>query len=315
MKTSNKCLYCYDSLNSGESDYHEKCCKKIFGVSKSPVIDFGTKDIEKLASDAVNRSLTIPGVQKKLSLELSKSKKRSRLTIVGFMGNYILKPASEDYPELPENEDLTMHLAEICGIETSLHSLIRFQTGELAYITKRFDREGNKKIPVEDMNQLSGNLTSDKYNGSAERISKLINKFCTFNLFDVIKFYKLLIFCFLTGNADMHLKNFSLMTDDDGNVKLTPAYDLLSTKLVLLQDMEETALTINGKKSKLNAKDFDLLAKNFTIENKVQENIFLDFRSKIPEMLKFINISFLSPGKQSKYKNMLLEKAKRLKLV
>jgi serine/threonine-protein kinase HipA len=315
MKKSIKCLYCYNSLTAGEIDYHEKCCRKIFGVSKSPLIDITPKDIDKLASDAINRSLAVPGVQKKLSLELKKTGKGARLTIVGSLGGYILKPATEEYPGLPENEDLTMHLAEICGIETALHALIRFQTGEMAYITKRFDREGNFKIPVEDMNQLTGNLTSDKYSGSIERISKLIYKYCTYNFLEIIKFFKSIVFCYITGNADMHLKNFSIMKGKDGIIKLTPAYDLLSTKLVIPEDLEESALSINGKKKKLNTNDFNLLAKYFMIEDKVKNNILNEFREKFDDMNNFIDRSFLSSDMKIKYKNMLSENAGKINLI
>jgi serine/threonine-protein kinase HipA len=315
MERESKCLYCYRKLNNSETDYHQRCSVKIFGCKINPVLDMGIKDIEKLASEAINRSLSIPGVQKKLSLELIRETKGARLTIVGVWGSYILKPPSGEYRELPEIEDLTMHLAGIAGIETAVHSLIRFKSGELAYIAKRFDRENGDRISVEDMNQLSGNLTSDKYYGSVEKISKLINKYCTYNLFETIKFFKLLIFCFITGNADMHLKNFSIMKESDGHIKLSPAYDLLSTKLVIPEDKEESALTINGKKRNINYNDFQITADTMKIEEKTRANIFADLKNNIPDMFEVINKSFLSEKMKFEYINLVSERAKALKFI
>jgi len=313
MKT--KCLYCYGRLNENESDFHPACSMKIFGSRKNPLIDFDSGDLEKLAGNAINRSFAIPGVQKKLSLELEKSRKGSRITIVGVMGNFILKPASENYFELPENEDLTMHLATLAGIETAKHSLIKLGSGEIAYITKRFDRYGSEKIPVEDMNQISGNLTSDKYSGSVEKVAKLIEKYSTHNMLEVIKFYKLIVFSFLTGNADMHLKNYSLMKDDEGHVKLSPAYDLVSTKLAMPEDKEESALTINGKKSNLNINDFFIAADTMRISEKVRDKILIDLKKKIPLMQMFIKKSFLSGESKSGYLKIISDKAKILKML
>lgn len=315
MKMKNKCLFCYGKLNENETDFHPACSAKIFGTRKNPIIDFNSGDLEKLAAIAINRSLAIPGVQKKLSLELEKSRKGSRLTIVGVMGNYILKPSTKDYFELPENEDLTMHLAAIAGIETAKHSLIKFHNGEIAYITKRFDRHGSEKISVEDMNQISGNLTSDKYMGSVEKVAKLIQNLCTHNMLEVIKFYRLIVFSFLTGNSDMHLKNYSLIKDNEGHVKLSPAYDLLSTKLALPKDKEDSALTINGKKRNFRLNDFYVAAETMRISEKVRDKILFDLKNKIPVMMMFIEKSFLSEKSKSDYTKIVSDKAKILKIL
>lgn len=315
MKKYKKCLYCYEMLSESENEFHQKCTAKIFGSRKNILLDIGLNDIEALASESINKSLAIPGVQKKLTLELLKDKKDFRLTLIGFQGDYILKPPSNDYIELPENEDLTMHLAMITGIETSIHSLIRFRSGELAYISKRFDRDKGHKIHVEDMNQLSGNLTSDKYYGSVEKVSKLIFEHCTFKMLEVIKFYKIILFCYLTGNSDMHLKNYSIVKESDGHIKLSPAYDLLSTKLLIPEDKEETALTINGKKNNLNINDFLISAKTMGIDEKVQMKLLFDLKMSIPKILSFAEKSFLSDGMKSKYINLIHEKAKVLNIV
>lgn len=315
IMNTRKCLYCYEKLKESENDFHPKCSMKFFGSRTNYILDINNEDIDKLASESINRSLSVPGVQKKLSLELKKIKKKTRLTIAGFKGKYILKPPSAEYVELPENEDLTMHLAEISGIQTAAHSLIRFASGELAYITKRFDRINGNKIQSEDMNQLTGNLTSDKYYGSVEKIGKLTDKYCTFNLLDKIKLFRQIIFCFITGNADMHLKNFSIIKKTDGHITLSPAYDMLSTKLVIPEDAEDTALTINGKKRNLKAGDFYVLAERFGIEKKVRAEILNDFRNRIPVMNEFIGKSFLSEDLKSEYGNLISEKAGILNII
>lgn len=315
MKKDKKCLYCYEKLSDSENEFHTKCSAKIIGSRKNIILDLGLNDIETLASESINKSLTIPGVQKKLTLELIKDKKDFRLTLIGFQGDYILKPPTNEYKELPENEDLTMHLAKIADIDTPIHSLIRFKSGELAYITKRFDRNKDGKIHVEDMNQLSGNLTSDKYYGSVEKVSKLILEHCTFKMLEVIKFYRILLFCYLTGNADMHLKNYSIVKESDGHIKLSPAYDLLSTKLLIPEDKEETALNINGKKRNLTINDFFAAGNTMKIDEKVQKQILSDLKKKIPDMLSFIGNSFLSDEMKSQYKSLINEKSKILNLI
>ena len=155
----NKCLYCYQLLNEDEQDFHSSCAKKMFGTKQAPIIDFNLKQLEELAKQIVIKSVAVTGVQPKLSLEIEKHKNElSRLTIVGLHGNYILKPPSTEYKELPQNEDVTMHLANLVKIKTAQHCLIRLHSGELAYITKRFDRNKKDKIAVEDFCQLTENL-------------------------------------------------------------------------------------------------------------------------------------------------------------
>jgi serine/threonine-protein kinase HipA len=173
-----RCLYCYQALNKGEKDFHEACSLQFFGTSTPPLLDYSNRQMKELAADIVLRSITVTGVQPKLSLTIEKKEgdaKQSRLTIVGLWGNFILKPPSEEYPHLPENEDLTMHLGTLFGIDTAEHSLVRLKSGELAYITKRFDRLDGKKLALEDMCQLTETLTSDKYRGSMEKIGRQIN--------------------------------------------------------------------------------------------------------------------------------------------
>lgn len=301
-----RCLYCYQPLEQHETDFHSRCSKKIFGTVIPPVLPYSKADIESLALEVVRSQVTITGVQPKLSVDLKKEKGgEKRFTIVGLWGGYILKPQTEQYTNLPENEDLTMHLARLAKINTVPHSLIRFKDGSLAYITKRIDRDkkGNK-IPMEDMCQLTEKLTEQKYKGSHEQIAKKIVEFSAYPVLDLINYVEVLLFCYLTGNADMHLKNFSLYKKIK-ETTLTPAYDLLSTKLVIPEDTEELALTLNGKKRKLKRSDFDNLLKTMKVEDKVIENTYNKFRKVLPLWYDFIDISFLPNQMKIDYKALI----------
>ena len=301
-----RCLYCYQPLEQNETDFHSRFSKKIFGTATPPLLPYSKADIESLALEVVRSQVTITGVQPKLSVDLEKEKGgEKRFTIVGLWGGYILKPQTEQYANLPENEDLTMHLARLAKINTVPHSLIRFKDGSLAYITKRIDRDkkGNK-IPMEDMCQLTEKLTEQKYKGSHEQIAKKIVEFSAYPVLDLINYVEILLFCYLTGNADMHLKNFSLYKKIK-ETTLTPAYDLLSTKLVIPEDTEELALTLNGKKRKLKRSDFDNLLKTMKVEDKVIENTYNKFRKVLPLWYDFIEISFLPNQMKIDYKALI----------
>jgi serine/threonine-protein kinase HipA len=301
-----RCLYCYQLLEQGQTGFHPQCSRKIFGTAVPPVLPYSKADIESLALEVVRSQVTITGVQPKLSVDLEKEKdKEKRFTIVGLWGGYILKPQTEQYANLPENEDLTMHLAEQAKIKTVPHSLIRFKDGSLAYITKRIDRDkkGNK-IPMEDMCQLTGKLTELKYKGSHEQIAKKIIEFSAYPVLDLINYFEVVLFSYLTGNADMHLKNFSLYKGT-GVYTLAPAYDLLSTKLAIPEDNEELALTLNGKKRKLKKTDFDSLPKSFRVDEKAIENVYEKFRKILPQWYDFIDISFLTEQLKEEYKTLI----------
>lgn len=316
--TESSCLYCYQPLPNGVIDFHEKCSKKFFGTAVPPQLAYSSEQIEELAKQIVVRSIAVTGVQPKLSLNIEKmpeDPRRSRLTIVGLWGDYILKPPTEAFPFLPENEDLTMHLAALFGLTTAAHSLIRLRSGELAYLTKRFDRIGKEKLPLEDMCQLTETLTADKYRGSMEKVGKQILQHATHPGLDTIRFFELSLFSFLTGNADMHLKNFSLLTTRNNEIVLSPAYDLLCTKLAIPEDKEEMALTLNGKKRKLKRADFDILAMSLKIPQKTAENTYRRFAKKMGGAMAFIDISFISEGLKSQYKEILLHAAGVLDLV
>ncbi len=301
-----RCLYCYQPLEQGQTDFHPQCSKKLFGTTTPPELPYTKDDIESLALEVVRSQVTVTGVQPKLSVDLEKEANgKKRFTIVGLWGKYILKPQTELYVNLPENEDLTMHLATMVNIKTVPHSLIRFKDGSLAYITKRIDRDKKKgKIPMEDMCQLTEKLTEQKYKGSHEQIAKIIMLHSAYPVLDLLTYFEVLLFCYLTGNADMHLKNFSLYKPANEYI-LAPAYDLLSTKLVLPDDKDELALTLNAKKRKLKKSDFNNLLNTYKIDEKVIENIYEKYRKIVPQWLNFIDTSFLPQQMKEEYKSII----------
>lgn len=312
----NKCLYCYKPLAKGEADYHKACARKIFESATVPVLPYTRANIKELAREIVTASTTVTGVQAKLSLDISRSQagEHQRFTIVGLWGRYILKPQTDRFANLPENEDLTMHMAEAVGIKTVPHSLIRFADGELCYITRRIDRtKKGVKIAMEDMCQLSERLTEDKYKGSYERIAKLIRKHSSAPLLDVINFWEVVLFSWLTGNADMHLKNFSLFRPAD-DYMLTPAYDLLSTALAMPEDDEELALTLNGKKKRIKRDDFEKAMRDSGMDEKAITNLFNRFLKAVPKWHGLIEDSFLPPDLREAYHDKIDAMARKILL-
>lgn len=303
-----KCLFCYNELELEQVDFHPACSRKIFGSDIAPILNYTRDNISTLAKQIIRSQTTLTGVQPKLSLEINRKDKNSpkRFTIVGLWGKYILKPQTDQFEQLPENEDLTMHLAEIAKIKTVPHSLIRFADGELCYITKRIDRSRKgDKIAMEDMCQLTERLTEYKYSGSYEQIAKIITKYSKAPILDLVNYWEQLLFCWLTGNSDMHLKNFSLFNPKGYGFILTPAYDLLSTVLVLPEDNEELALTLNGKKNKIKKIDFEKSMFNSGLSEKQIENIFTKFEKLLPDFISFIEKSFLIDDFKNRYKEIL----------
>ncbi len=304
-----RCLYCYK-----ESDklFHTKCSRKIFGSPTMPQIPYLEADLLQLADRMIQGKSTVTGVQPKLSLTIDKpDKQTNKLTIVGLWGEYILKPQSPIWEELPEIEDLTMHLAQLSKIPTADHSLVVLKSGERAYITKRMDRQSGKKIHMEDMCQLLGRLTEDKYKSSHEQIAKEIKRSSSKPGLDLVRFYELTLFGFLTGNADMHLKNFSLIRQEQG-YELAPAYDLVSSALVVEGDDEELALTLCGKKKRLKVNDFYSAMTSSGMPEKTAENVLNKYQKIGPIWTEFIEKSFLSERMKEAYKVLIEKKLSQL---
>ena len=312
--TNKKCLYCYKPIAENEiQEFHADCALEMFGKKQIPYVDIALHEIEELAKNMLNQSMSVAGVQKKMSLSIS-NVPIERFTITNLNAPFILKPPTNEYPFLPEMEDLTMNLAQKMGLSVAKHSLIRLKSGELAYITRRFDRENGKKLAMEDMCQLSGKLSENKYMGSMEQIAKLIQKYATYPLIELQKLYELTLFCFLTGNSDMHLKNFSLLTKENGQVILSPAYDLVATNLLMPDDKEELALTLNGKKRKFHLVDFQEFAKKLQLEPQKVVLIHKKIQQKIPDLIAFIQQSFLSEELQNAFMALMQERISRLQV-
>ena len=308
------CLYCYRPLLHGEKDMHTSCIKKFFGTTTLPVLDYTTEQLEQLAMQIIQEQTSLTGIQPKLSLHLKDYKSDKRLTIVGLWGAYICKPQASQYEMMPEVEDLTMHLAETAGIDVVPHSLMRMGDNTLCYLTRRIDRTlSGEKIAMEDMCQLTERQTEHKYKSSYERIGKAILQFSSLPKMDVTNFFELVFFSWLTGNNDMHLKNISLYETDDNVVRMTPAYDLLNAAIINPKDDEELALTLNGRKKKLQRKDFEELAKNLSIEQIVVDRLINKYVRLLPKFMTVIRNSFLSLELQDKYIALLNRRIERLR--
>ena len=312
-KAMNRCLFCYKELDKGEHDFHARCARKFFGMSDTPVMDYTQADMDRLALQIIRSQTTLTGVQPKLSLNLQKHEGGQRLTIVGLWGAYIFKPQTSLFSELPENEDLTMHLAEIAGLKTAQHSLIRLADDSLGYLTRRMDRDAKGyKLPMEDFCQLTERQTEYKYRSSYEQVAKAIARYSSVPQLDMVNFYEVLLFCWLTGNNDMHLKNFSLLSLAEGRYELSPAYDLLNVAIVNPADTEELALTLNGKKKRIARKDFIEAASKVGISEKIIDGLLAHFEQCWPAWESKIDESFLSDEMKEQYKSLVLSRMKRI---
>jgi serine/threonine-protein kinase HipA len=308
-----KCLYCYQPLN-GAFDFHENCSKNFFGTQVPPNLNHTLEEMSELAKRVVERSVTVPGVQPKLSLSVIKEiaeTTEQRLTVVGALGgNYILKPPSVFYPEMPTNEHLTMRIAEAYGIKVVPSSLIRLKSGEFAYLTKRIDRtKKGDKIHMLDLFQITESF--DKYKSSMERVGKALKEYSDRTMLDVISLFELTLFCFLTGNNDMHLKNFSMIKSTSGWI-LAPAYDLLNVAIANPEDKEELALTLAGKKKKLTRHHFECFGNELGLTNKQIQGTFQRFDKNKAIAIELIHQSFLTDSMKQTYVELLEERYSRI---
>lgn len=307
-----KCLYCYKELEKGQKEFHPGCARKFFGTKDIPLLEYKHEDLDRLAEQVIRSQTSLTGVQPKLSLNLNKHDGCSRLSIVGLWGDYIFKPQTESYPQLPENEDLTMHLAEAAKIRVVPHSLIRLADGELGYITKRIDRSKNGvKIDMEDMCQLTLHPTEYKYKSSHEQIAKAIAQYSSTPKLDLVNYMQLVLFCFVTGNNDMHLKNFSLYRPSKG-YQLSPAYDLLNVSIANPKDKEELALPLSGRKMKLRLDDFLKAAKTMGLNDKVVLRLIDGLQKALPKWQTLIRNSFLNEDMKNAYENLVVSRLARL---
>jgi serine/threonine-protein kinase HipA len=305
------CLACLQPLSGETSNYHQKCLDA-FWQGDTPVLqlDYALSELEELAKYNIAQRIIVPGVQPKLSLGFTEQEATKRLTVVGALdGRYILKPPHKDYPQMPEIEALSMLMAQACGIVTVPFLLIPLKDGELAYLTRRIDRDqkGNK-YPMEDACQFTERLTEHKYRGSYEQIAKAILKYNGNRLIDVVRFYEQVIFSFLIGNNDMHLKNFSLIAKKPNQYELASAYDMLAVQLLIPDDDEDLALNLNGKKKKLKKLDFDKAMLSAGIPGKAIENLWGRITKGSDKWLDLIDKSFLSKRMKMDFKELIAAK-------
>ena len=307
-----KCLYCYKELGANDTgDYHKKCIKAFYGTKSAPALPYRLDEMEKLAKEAVELSVTVPGVQPKLSLGWIKSTledgHNGRLTIMDALeGLYILKPQNTQYEQMPENEHLSMKLAELFKIEVVPSNMIRLASSELCYITKRIDRKkDNSKIHMIDFLQILE--LEDKYLGTMENLGKTVGEISVNTLMDKLRFFELTLFNFIIGNNDMHLKNFSLWLTDIGWV-LSPAYDLLNVKIILPKDMDETALLFGGKKKNFNKGYFNRFGEDLQLNEKQINAVYKRLFKWLPEAIQLIDISFLSEENRTSYKELITQR-------
>ncbi len=308
----NRCTVTYQDIPSG--DRYSREGLKLLSPRLKDLKDLPYSAEEQIR-EAIARAvkMSIQGVQPKLSVKLNAAE--GLFEIVDTGGRYILKPQIH-YPEVPQNEALTMKLAGTAGIEVPLHGLVYSKDGTLTYFIKRFDRTGRKgKVPVEDFAQLLGMSRDDKYKSSMEQIISVIDEHCTFPVIEKVKLFRLTLFNFLTGNEDMHLKNFSLIRRN-GKVELSPAYDLLNTTIALPNVAEEIALPVAGKKNKLTGK---LLIEYFgkerlTLTGSAITDVLSEIANAIPVWEETVQRSFLSDSMKDKYYNVLYGRRKVLDL-
>lgn len=315
------CLHCGKpidrsaSLEEIQGSWHKKCVKSFFGTDVLPEIDISEETIKRIADESTGRGYTVPGVQKKLSLHLT-AQDIPRLTLVNYPTGYILKPQTEEYKAMPESEYLVMSMAKATGIETVPFRLMKV-SGGYAYITKRIDRifpkskkAGMKKLAMEDFCQLAGRLTEHKYQGSYERCGKIVKNYSSMPGLDKAELFLRIVFSYITGNSDMHLKNFSLVETGEGSgqYRLSRAYDLLPVKVILPSDPDDMALTINGKTRNIRKKDFYILADSMELDKKVAERMIDKVVSMREQYIFMIEQSFQPADMKETFIQMIKER-------
>ena len=312
---THRCLCCGQPLYDGETFYHKRCAKKLFSSTQIPALNYTLEELNELAKNTLLDRISVPGVQPKLSLHLERTTQTAspRLTLVGLAGDYILKPQSSQWAHLPEAEHFCMLLAQMCRIETSQFGLIPLRSGELAYITRRMDRDCGKMFHMEDFCQILNKITALKYHGSMEQIGKAIRKYSIVPGMDCIRYFEVALYSFITGNSDMHLKNFSLLQREPNRWELSLAYDLIPVKVILPQDSEEMALTVNGKKNRLTRQDFEALGNTLKLNTvqiqKTIQRITQAIEKHLDEALKR---SFLPNAMQLDIKTLITQRLQRL---
>ena len=293
-----KCLYCYRELEEGLVDFHPACARKFFGSETAPLFPYTRDNMSELARQVIRTSASVTGVQVK-----------------GLWGKYFFKPQSGKYPCLPELEDLTMKMAEAARIRTARHTLIRLADGELGYLTLRMDRGvKGEKISMLDLCQLSNRLTEHKYYGTYQQLADTVKKYSSAPMLDVQRFWEIVLFSWITGNSDMHCKNFSLIDAGDGEYALAPAYDLLAVLLADPQDKEEMAMSfaVGGEKNGFDRNTFMTAFTQSGIPTAVADKMIERMKGYLPQWKDLITLSFLPEKMKTEYCRLLDNRIARL---
>ena len=306
------CLHCGEPLSTKaekETQWHARCTKSFFGTTILPELRVTKKSLENLASLSVDKGYTIPGVQKKISLHLETGR-NARLTLIDYPAGYIMKPQTEEYKHLPEYEFLAMLISKAAGISTVPFALYH-ANNQYVYLTKRIDRQGDKRLAMEDFCQLNGRLSEDKYKGSYEACVRIIRQYSRARNLDLTEIFIRLILAFLIGNSDMHLKNFSLLESEPGkrDFRLSPAYDILPVNVIEKDDLDELALSLNGKTRHLTRTDFLKFATYAGIPDKVATRLIARLLATVPTIETTIKHSFLTKSEQAYLLTLLSSRA------
>lgn len=312
------CLCCGKALRTeNPSGWHTSCIRRFFDTNRIPEIVLDDETLAELATRNASRGYTVPGVQKKLSLHLS-DEQEPRLTIVNHPTGYILKPQVQEFRALPEAEQLAMSMADIAGIATVPHALVRVD-GTLAYLTRRIDRvfvkgKDPQMLAMEDFCQLDLRLTQDKYKGSYERCTKVITRYSSRSGLDLTELFVRVVFSFIIGNSDMHLKNFSLIETAPGSGQyiLSPAYDLLPVNVIMPEDQEQLALALNGKKSNLRRKDFLVFAEHINLPQQAAEGMLQHLISLAPKLQQMCVSSLLPADMKAALSQLIAQRSEQL---
>ena len=312
-----KCLYCYNPLQEGQTDFHPSCAKQFFGSTEAPLLPYTRSNMSELAKKVIRANTSVTGVQAKMSLDVDKGGKNvpARFTIVGLWGKYIFKPQSNKYHCLPELEDLTMKMARVAGIRTAKHTLVRLADGEVGYLTLRMDRtEKGEKVSMLDMCQLTNRLTEHKYDGTYPQLAETVKKYSSAPILDLQRFWEVVLFSWISGNSDMHCKNFSLIDMGGREYQLSPAYDLLPVALVYPADTEEMAMTftIGGEKKGFGRDTFLSAFVESGLSQAFSERIIKKMCQHLPAWNDLIDKSFLPEDLKQSYSRLLASRVQKL---
>lgn len=305
-----RCLGCHRQLDDdSDSSYHRRCANNLFGAKQVPSISFTYPDITIEARKLVGQ-MSISGVQAKLSVRLS----GGRIEVTAHGGTHILKPSPEHFLNLAENENLCMNIAGELSIETPPHGLLPLSDGKLVYIVRRFDRESTKqgisKIQVEDFAQLLGK--HDKYDGSIEQIGKFLKLHSEIPFIDTQKLFVRAFFYFLIGNGDAHMKNLAMIKPPDKGYRLAPAYDIINSRLVMPDETDEMAISLNGRRNNISVRDFRALADYLEMNDKAYQNILNQVMSLNTKINNIVEPSFLPKNLKEQFLVIFSERHKRL---